>query len=267
MSNYLLDEYPLLVFPKLAATIGLNEAIILQQIRYWLEKSDQNINGHKWVYNTVEQWKEQFPFWSSDTVRRGLANLKSKGILIGETLSPDKRDRTMYYRIDYGVFDRIMQDSKLQSWENGKLQPPKIANCNHVTTTETTTETTTDSNSLPESKKKSSNPQFFEGVDPQVVADFLAIRKAKKSPVTETAVNGIKREAEKLNYTLEQALRICCERGWAGFKADWILREEAQKSIPIRGHLPNKQESIHAQNLAVAATWVPPELREKNNAS
>ena len=222
MSNYLMDEYPLLVLPKLAVKIGLNEAIILQQIHYWLQKSEQNINGHKWVYNTVDQWSAQFPFWSSDTVRRGLANLKSKGILIGETLSPDKRDRTMYYRIDYEVFDRIMQDGKLQSWENGKLQPPKMANCNDDTTTETTTETTTDSNILAESKKKSPKPQFFEGIDPQVVADFLAIRKAKKAPLTETAMKGIKREAAKAGYTLEQSLKTCCENNWSGFKAEWV---------------------------------------------
>ena len=38
MSRLLLEDEPLVVLPKLATVIGLNEAIILQQLHYWLEK-------------------------------------------------------------------------------------------------------------------------------------------------------------------------------------------------------------------------------------
>ena len=37
MNNLLIDDYPILVLPKLATEIGLNEAIVLQQIHYWLK--------------------------------------------------------------------------------------------------------------------------------------------------------------------------------------------------------------------------------------
>jgi len=60
-----------------------------------------------------------------------------------------------------------------------------------------------------------------EGIDSQIASDFLAIRKAKRAPLTTTALDGIKREAAKAVITLEDALRICIERGWQGFKADW----------------------------------------------
>lgn len=43
-------------------------------------------------------------------------------------------------------------------------------------------------------------------------------------------------------------------------------REQAAKLILHKGRLPNKQEVIEAQNRAVASTWMPPELREKNHA-
>jgi len=62
----------------------------------------------------------------------------------------------------------------------------------------------------------------FGDCDPQVVADFLAIRKAKKAPLTPTALDGIRREAATVGLTLESALRTCCERGWQGFKAEWV---------------------------------------------
>jgi len=55
----LIDEEPLLVPPRLAAAIGLNEAIVLQQIRYWLgDKRRPKIrDGRRWVYNTYPQWQ------------------------------------------------------------------------------------------------------------------------------------------------------------------------------------------------------------------
>jgi hypothetical protein len=65
----------------------------------------------------------------------------------------------------------------------------------------------------------------FENVDEAIVKDFLALRKAKKSPVTQTAINGIKREAAKAKLSLEQALEICCIRGWQGFKAEWVKND------------------------------------------
>lgn len=38
MSKLLIDDYPIQVLPKLAKEIGLNEAIFLQQVHYWLKK-------------------------------------------------------------------------------------------------------------------------------------------------------------------------------------------------------------------------------------
>jgi hypothetical protein len=114
--------------------IGLNEAIVIQQIHYWLERSNVQKKGHAWVYNTVPQWQEQFPFWSADTVRRTLANLKQRGLLIGECLADNSFDKTMYYRIDYAALATV-EDGKLQSSTTAK---PKLL----LDRTETTTETT-----------------------------------------------------------------------------------------------------------------------------
>lgn len=61
-----------------------------------------------------------------------------------------------------------------------------------------------------------------EGVDQKLWADFLVIRKAKKAPVTDTAIAGIRREAEKAGVDFGTAIATCCERGWAGYKAEWV---------------------------------------------
>lgn len=67
-----------------------------------------------------------------------------------------------------------------------------------------------------------------DGVCESVWSDFVALRKAKKAKITQTALNGLEREARKAQIPLEDALRICCERGWAGFKADWIASHLSQ---------------------------------------
>jgi hypothetical protein len=59
-------------------------------------------------------------------------------------------------------------------------------------------------------------------VSADVYADWLALRKAKRAPVTETALAGIRREAEKAGMTMQAALETCCQRGWTGFKAEWV---------------------------------------------
>jgi len=59
-------------------------------------------------------------------------------------------------------------------------------------------------------------------VDPATWKDFQTLRKAKHAPVTQTAINGIRREAEKAGMTLDAAIRVCCTRGWTGFKAEWV---------------------------------------------
>ena len=60
MGRLLLNEQPLVVLPELACKIGLNEAIILQQLNYWINKSTKTYDGKQWVYNTYNDWQKQF---------------------------------------------------------------------------------------------------------------------------------------------------------------------------------------------------------------
>ena len=64
LKNVLTKESSLVILPSLAMKIGFREAIILQQIHYWLTKSLHVIEGRRWVYNTYKEWQKQFPFWS-----------------------------------------------------------------------------------------------------------------------------------------------------------------------------------------------------------
>jgi len=144
--NILIDEYPLLVLPALAAAIGLNEAIALQQLHYWLEspKGGVLIDGERWVYNTYPDWKkDNFPFWSEHTIQRVFQNLEDMGLVV--SMQKAEYDRKKYYRIDYAKLDA----SIMPSWNDGTSQVGTIEDANldaslTETTTENTAETTPD---------------------------------------------------------------------------------------------------------------------------
>jgi hypothetical protein len=53
----------------------------------------------RWIYNTTEQWLEQFPFWSVHAEAH--SPLKSLGVLKIEQLNKSQRDMTNYYTINY----------------------------------------------------------------------------------------------------------------------------------------------------------------------
>ena len=73
-----------------------------------------------------------------------------------------------------------------------------------------------------------------DGVSESLFKDYLEVRKGKKAKWTETAYKGLQREADKAKMTLSEVMQMCCERGWVGFKAEWV-REEAikQKQLPL----------------------------------
>ena len=128
MSNLLINDYPLIVSPKLATRIGLYEAHFLQQIHWLCEKSKNIRDGKAWVYNTYEQWVEQFPFMERQQVGRIVRKLEEMGVLIttGE-YNKYKLDKTKWYRVNY--------DSPVLNFDDEPAEYPKIndenSNFNH----------------------------------------------------------------------------------------------------------------------------------------
>jgi uncharacterized protein YdaU (DUF1376 family) len=83
---------------------------------------------------------------------------------------------------------------------------------------------------LPKTHKKNTVAPPI-GVTESVWQDWLSLRKTKKAAVTQTAIDGIAREASKAGVSLQTALETCCARGWTGFKADWLKDKGEQKSF------------------------------------
>lgn len=61
-----------------------------------------------------------------------------------------------------------------------------------------------------------------EEVEDAVWRDFGKLRDKQRAPITETAINTIRSEAEGVGWTLNEALTECVARTWRGFKAAWV---------------------------------------------
>ena len=128
-SPLLIDEHPLTVLPSLVKLVGLNEAIVLQQIRYWLninEKAKRERNfrdGYWWTYNTQEEWLNQFPWLSLSTLKVILKKLRKMGLIVTRAFEASKRNQTLWYRIDYEALNRLIEGPKDSSSGGSSDQP------------------------------------------------------------------------------------------------------------------------------------------------
>ena len=147
-ASWLFSKHPLLVDQDLATVIGLNEAIVLQQLNYWLHsKSAKKINDKWWVYNTYENWKKQnFPFWSVATIRRTFSSLEKKEVVVSANFNRAGFDKTKWYSIDETKLNQLMSSACDQNEQTICSNRADGTDQNDHTYTRDYTETTSDTN-------------------------------------------------------------------------------------------------------------------------
>jgi len=135
------------------------------------------------------------------------------------------------YDIDNGaIFSRRMiRDEELRQKraEGGKLGGNPNLKVNHKVIQEDKQKPTPSSSSTSSpSKKKDSATSVAcpPDVSQQIWDDWVALRKSKKAPITQTVLNGAIAEAKILGWPLEKFLAEWCSRGSQGLKAEWIVK-------------------------------------------
>lgn len=69
-----------------------------------------------------------------------------------------------------------------------------------------------------------------DDVDPQVWSDWMAVRKRKNKPLTETAFNFLKSQAEKAGISTARAIELCAQNGWLGFREEYLRNSFSRNS-------------------------------------
>lgn len=152
---YLLDEPTISFYPTLAAILGVNEAIVIQQIHFYMtlnrhKRSQRHHHNNRWwVYNSYKQWIEDEFTWLSE---RGLQNvilgLEKTGVLLSMQGVERATDRRKWYSIDYAALTAIIQKWEMQHTKNvssdiiQKMYDDNTQNLYDVYTENTTDKTT-----------------------------------------------------------------------------------------------------------------------------
>ena len=253
MSKILFDEHPLVIPVEAAKALGLEESIILQQVHYWLQdkvkSKDQKSfhDGRYWIYDTYEEWKNTFPFWSISTIRRKICGLEKSGILLSANYNKNATVRMKWYSIDYDKLEKAIQPKQMEqsnmdkcncsdgtnaTVQNEQMDKLNMSSSNNIynkdNQTKTTTETSTQISPLPptgEPEQKDSQTTLMERFE----VFYKAYPKHKS--------------------------RGDAEKAWKSIKPDDALLAKIMKALETAKKDPNWQKE-KGQYVPYPASWL-----------
>lgn len=88
---------------KIAKIYGVEGAILLHNINFWIEKNEANnrhfYDGRFWTYSSIEAFTKLFPYWSKRQIERIINNLIKQGALVKGNYNAIAYDRTAWYTL------------------------------------------------------------------------------------------------------------------------------------------------------------------------
>lgn len=92
----------------IARQFGIEEAIIIQNLFYWIDKNAANkvheYDGYYWTYNSTDAFTKQFPYMKKSTIYRVLQKLEKEGVIKKGNYNKNHFDRTCWYAFtEYGM--------------------------------------------------------------------------------------------------------------------------------------------------------------------
>ena len=246
MRNLLIDDYPILVLPKLATEIGLNEAIVLQQMHYWLKKSNHNYDGRRWIYNSFPDWQKHFPFWSVMTIKRAVYSLEKQNLLYVGNYNKAKFDKTKWYSINY----EKLEGMKRPSYQNDTTSVSKRNDGvyqNDTTNTRDYTEITTETTN---NNILSGNPTASR-IPYKEIVDYLNEKTGKnfkhKTAKTRKFIEARWNQDFRLD-DFKKVIDIKTDE-WLNTDSDKYLRPETLFGTKFEGYLNQKTKSTGMDQL------------------
>lgn len=87
--------------PEIAKKVGVNAAVIYQNLIWWTEKNAANgkhfYDGRHWTYNSVSAFGTLFPYLTAKQIRSALLTLEEEGFIVCGNYNVSAYDRTKWY--------------------------------------------------------------------------------------------------------------------------------------------------------------------------
>mgnify|MGYP000388903908 CR=1 FL=1 len=213
IANSVIDEY----LSRMSGNAWKCYGLIVRKTRGWQKTHDSL---------SISQIQKATGIKSEETVEKAINELIELG-LIG------KQSRSGLPNVYF-----LISDPK-----KGSTPPPK--NGGHINTkNKKQISTNVDINTAHEKTAKKTTKHEADlallaehGIDGQIAEDFLTIRKAKRQPLTGTAMRLIAADAEKCGMTALQAVEYAIGNGWGSFRAEWLKNKTFGKQSGGNGGL------------------------------
>lgn len=231
-----------------AERYGLQEAILLDWIVFWLVENERNernfYEGRCWVFNSAKALAEKFHYLSPNTIQKTLKRLEDAGIIISGNFNKNKFDRTKWYSIadEYRYLLKEHRSDAENLKEDAKQNPqsedasgvsqsaspfsqsasPFSQSANVYKLTNTPTEENskkfqTDSSLSLANAREAKKQEAFKippFINPEIWKDFEAMRKQIRKPMSERAKKLIVSKLQSLgedkaDEILEQSIVNC----------------------------------------------------------
>lgn len=129
---------------EIARVLGINEAIVINQVWYWMQKNKERGHncrgGRYWARYTFEEWHDkEFPWLSIKTIKRVIGKLEEAGVLLSEC-KYNKRpgDRTKWYSVEKDKLDLLIAEKQDPKGQNDPMERDKMTRALPEITTEIT---------------------------------------------------------------------------------------------------------------------------------
>jgi hypothetical protein len=276
---------PIAYHPRLARLLGsVNAAILFGQLVYWSDKTEhelgiyktaaqiedetglsakeqetarKKLKAHGVLHETHKRLEHRLYFRIDfaaydELVCKHLANSETENTESPNDESPnDKLEIPETQKGDSGIdksgireaTNEVFAGAQMGGSYKGALD--YNTRLQHKTTTkDIRTECVNDS---PVSKLRGSKKADFDyliklGIKQQIALDWLKVRK---KPVTESVINFLTREGKKCNLSIVQVITLCAERGWNGFREEYLQDGNNYQSNAVKPSV--KDVPVHTE--------------------
>lgn len=117
-----------------AKRYGVDEAVMLWNLRFWIEKNEANRKhfheGRYWTYSSAEAFTKLFPFWSAGQIRRVLKSLQTQGAILVGNFNTSAYIRTAWYALSDDYLSHFTKSENASSGnENFHFAKSENGNC------------------------------------------------------------------------------------------------------------------------------------------
>ena len=222
---------------EIAINHGVNVAIFLNHIAFWIQKNmannKHNHEGRFWTYNSQEALQEIFPYWTRQNLRTTIDYCLKKDLIIKGNFNETKYDRTAWYALtDSGInlFKLLKNRSKSNVYSIGENQPmEKLESTNGMVANNQPIPDIKPDNK-PDIKDKNAQPKKQVAVDSEIInlpewlnkelwEEFKQHRKELKKPMSLLAQKKTINQLFKIKASgqdVESLINQSIANGWQG---------------------------------------------------